>query len=81
MTALLEQIEADGIRLTITESGEVRVAGKRSLVERWAPTLRDRKPDLMAARFGYRPRKLSNRSRAATLARCAGRIRIPIPLR
>ena len=49
MTALLEQIEADGIRLTITESGEVRIAGKRSLVERWAPTLRDRKPDLMAA--------------------------------
>ena len=49
MTALLEQIEADGIRLTVTESGEVRVAGKRSLVERWAPTLRDRKPDLMAA--------------------------------
>ncbi len=49
MTALLEQIEADGIRLTVTESGEVRVAGKRSLVERWAPMLRDRKPDLMAA--------------------------------
>ena len=49
MTALLEQIEADGIRLTVTESGEVRIAGKRSLVERWAPTLRDRKPDLMAA--------------------------------
>lgn len=49
MTALLEQIEADGIRLTVTESGEVRVAGKRSLVERWAPTLQDRKPDLMAA--------------------------------
>ena len=45
---IIEQMQGDGLSLSITEEGQIDVAGEAATVERWLPLLREYKPDIIA---------------------------------
>lgn len=46
---LLRQLEADGVRLTLTPAGTLKAAGEQSAISRWLPVLRERKTEILTA--------------------------------
>lgn len=46
---IIEQIQGDGLSLSITDEGQIDVAGKPAIVNRWVPKLREHKPEIFAA--------------------------------
>jgi hypothetical protein len=40
---------ADGLSLTISDRGNIRIRGKTEVVTRWAPVLRQYKPEILTA--------------------------------
>ena len=47
--ALIERVTADGLVVTLTSSGSIRITGDAMAVQRWTPVLRDRKSEVVAA--------------------------------
>lgn len=45
---IIEQVQSDGLSLSITEDGQIDVAGEAATVERWLPLLREQKPGIFA---------------------------------
>ncbi len=45
---LLREVEADGLRLSLTDTGTIKISGKREAIEKWTPALREHKPELVA---------------------------------
>lgn len=49
MTAvdILEHANAEGVVLALSSAGAIKVAGDQSAVDKWLPTIRDHKPELV----------------------------------
>ncbi len=45
---ILKALAADGVALRLADSGSVKVAGAPSAIDRWLPTIREHKPDILA---------------------------------
>jgi hypothetical protein len=48
VAALIEQANRDGVTITKTTTGTVKVRGDRTKLEHWLPILREHKPDIEA---------------------------------
>lgn len=46
---ILEQLAADGIRLSVSDDGILKASGQPEAVSRWLPILRENKHDIMTA--------------------------------
>lgn len=46
--ALIERANRDGLTLAVTGAGTLRVSGDPVAVDRWAPVIRDNKPEVLA---------------------------------
>ncbi len=46
--ALIQRVRAVGLSLAVTETGNVRVKGPRTLTERWAPEIVANKQEIIA---------------------------------
>jgi hypothetical protein len=46
---LLQRVAADGVTISATPAGEVKVRGGSDALNRWRPVLRERKPEILAA--------------------------------
>ncbi len=46
---IIKQMQGDGLSLSLTEEGQIDVAGDGATIERWLPLLREHKPDIFAA--------------------------------
>jgi hypothetical protein len=44
---LLQEIEADGVRLVVTSHGTIKVAGESDALDKWTPVIQRRKPELI----------------------------------
>ncbi|MDA8191982.1 MAG: hypothetical protein M0Z68_11095 [Gammaproteobacteria bacterium] len=49
LQTLIQDATRDGLTLAPTDKGALRVHGPKAALAKWAPILRERKPDLMAA--------------------------------
>lgn len=47
--AILQAVNADGVRLTMSPSGTLKVTGDGSAVTRWLPVIREHKPAIIDA--------------------------------
>ena len=47
INVLVKQIQADGIRLSKTERGTIKVAGKSENISRWIPAIKEHKPEIL----------------------------------
>jgi hypothetical protein len=47
--AIIKQAAADGVRLVLSLSGELKAAGNDAAVNRWLPIIRECKPAIVAA--------------------------------
>jgi hypothetical protein len=45
---ILKALAADGVALRLADSGSVKVAGAPSAIDRWLPTIREHKPEILA---------------------------------
>lgn len=52
---IIEQLAADGIRLSLADSGSLKAAGQQEAVSRWLPIIKEHKPGLVAALQAIRP--------------------------
>jgi hypothetical protein len=48
MAELVRSARADGLSLTVSAAGAVKLSGSRSAVDRWAPAIASNKPDIVA---------------------------------
>lgn len=46
---IIDQLTAEGIHLSVAESGKLKAAGQPEAVSRWLPILKEHKPRIMAA--------------------------------
>jgi hypothetical protein len=46
---IIREAQADGVRLTLSPSGTIMVAGDKAVLGRWLPVLRERKAEIIAA--------------------------------
>jgi hypothetical protein len=46
--AVLRSARADGLKLTVSETGAVKLSGSRGAVDRWVPAITSNKPDIVA---------------------------------
>src|ERR1035437_5191531 len=46
---LIQNMAADGLRLSVTPAGKIKAAGEQATVNRWLPVLKDRKAEIIAA--------------------------------
>ena len=44
---LIEQVTAEGVILALLPAGTIKATGDQSAVNRWLPTIRDNKPDIL----------------------------------
>lgn len=44
---LIEQVTAEGVILALLSAGTIKATGDQSAVNRWLPTIRDNKPDIL----------------------------------
>ena len=44
---LLHQLEASGLQLSVTDRGTIRAVGDVASLEKWSPTIRERKTELL----------------------------------
>ena len=44
---LIEQVTAAGVILALSPAGTIKATGDQSAVNRWLPTIRDNKPDIL----------------------------------
>lgn len=47
--AIIQQAQSDGLQLAITERGTVKLSGPKPAIERWTPTVRQHKPEIIQA--------------------------------
>lgn len=47
--AIIEQVNADGIRLALSAGGKIKASGDQGAVNRWLPIIRENKPGIVAA--------------------------------
>ena len=48
-TKILRDVAADGVNLSLTHAGTIKVAGDQAAVARWAPVIREHRPSVLAA--------------------------------
>lgn len=48
-TLIIEQVAAEGIRLTLGENGKIKATGDQVVVTRWLPIIQAQKPGILAA--------------------------------
>jgi hypothetical protein len=48
MNDTIQQIRDDGVTLALSPSGDLKVGGRPSAVQRWLPDIRAHKPDIVA---------------------------------
>lgn len=48
LTAIIQHAAADGVQLSLTPAGSIKVSGDQAAVTRWLPTIRAHKPDIIA---------------------------------
>ena len=46
---IVQAVRSDGITLTVADAGEIMVAGKAELVNRWVPVIREHKAAIVQA--------------------------------
>ncbi len=46
---IVKQIESDGVRLALSDSGTLKAVGDGAAVNRWLPTIRERKSEIIEA--------------------------------
>ena len=46
---IVKRIESDGVRLALSDSGTIKAVGDGAAVNRWLPTIRERKSEIIAA--------------------------------
>jgi hypothetical protein len=46
--AIIEQVNADGVRLALSASGGIKASGDQGAVNRWLPIIRENKADIVA---------------------------------
>ena len=51
---IIERLAADGIRLSLDETGKLKASGQQEAVSRWLPTIKEHKPGLVAVLTGIR---------------------------
>lgn len=49
MTAIIQRAADDGIVMSLTITGQIELTGDQTAIERWLPTIREHKPDIVAA--------------------------------
>ncbi len=45
---ILRDAAQDGVDLTLTKSGSIKLSGSKSAIEKWTPSIRDHKPEILA---------------------------------
>ena len=48
-SAIIKEAVSDGVNLTLSASGTIKVSGEKSTVQRWAPIIKLHKPEIIAA--------------------------------
>lgn len=46
---IIEQLTAEGVQLSVAESGSLKAAGQAEVVSRWLPILKEHKPGIVEA--------------------------------
>lgn len=47
--AIIREVMADGVNLTLSPAGTIKATGEHAAVSRWLPTIREHKSDIVAA--------------------------------
>jgi hypothetical protein len=50
--AIIQRAAADGVRLSLSASGTIKASGDQAAVNRWLPTIREHKSELLLALGG-----------------------------
>lgn len=71
LAAILRQAENEGVVLTLSASGKVKVAGQQTVVDRWLPLIQQHKPEIIRALQGANqdPMERDERKLARLVAR------------
>jgi hypothetical protein len=48
LTEIIQGVAADGVTLALSPTGTIRAKGNPDVLNRWLPTLRDHKPEVIA---------------------------------
>lgn len=49
MTHIIQRALNDGVTMALTNVGQIELTGDQSAIERWLPSVREHKPDIVAA--------------------------------
>ncbi len=49
MTTIIQQALDDGVVMALTATGQIEVTGAQTAIERWLPTIREHKLDILVA--------------------------------
>lgn len=49
MTYIIQRAADDGIVMTLTITGQIELTGDQVAIDRWLPTIREHKPDIVAS--------------------------------
>jgi hypothetical protein len=47
--AIIEQVNADGVRLALSVGGKIKASGSQGAINRWLQIIQEHKPDIVAA--------------------------------